>query len=855
MKKVFLTIFLTMVCLCPAIIDVDRINRYADKNASGLIELLEYAHPDTLPYYEFLLGNCSSSDLAILDAEYIEENVHLALKSRQLNYAKAYNDTIFMHFVLPYRMSQEPLEDWRERFYNELKPLVENIETIPEAAILVNLWCLEQMTYKPTHGRDQSAFTSIKRGYGRCEEMMIIYMAAARSVGIPVRSCSAPYWNFTDSNHAWIEVWTNDGWKYLGEPANSLNKTWFTKTAERATLITAKAFGNYQHPNVIKQENNVTTLSSIEHYTSSFMCNICVYDEFNEPIDGAVVYPMAVSFGGIFPMIELTTDSSGCCRIPLGKGSVLMIAGKDSLYAWQQLNNLSGVDTLITLKLSKENKIDADFRFLFPLPGSNPMGKEEPVFWEDKFDLMRENADLKRKNRLLNKKKTAEFARYYDIISNSTLQDSEYFDQREKFLSKADELADNTEAFLQVLSDADNNEKWVIKEMIKTWDIKDLCEIPDSLALRNIAIIYGENRSRFGLSDSLISEGCIARTWRSASPVQNGWQEEFYEIIRHLIDVEIELTVQNMINWIKENTEIDDDFVYTYYSVPLTPLEIIKMYYIPDFYQIKLLNAGLKLSGIPVRWQGQLEYYNEGSWMPALFEEKEEENNELVNFKINIFVDGKQVKAEPWDNFLVAALNPGGDLYPIWFDGENDSLAFSGKYLKEENESIHIEAAVRNGNGDAHVAIRPLLKDGQMVEINLISPREYLDITTKWERWTKENVKNIARENGSEKNKTIIIVMAKESSEPQIHTQRLILEKLDKIIEKKVDLIFYSEGRAITDIVPESIIQIGGENILEGELQLEDYPAVFLLNEENNIVFSSTGYNMGIADLLIRKLK
>ncbi|HAQ60838.1 TPA: hypothetical protein DCR49_02365, partial [Candidatus Delongbacteria bacterium] len=97
--------------------------------------------------------------------------------------------------------------------------------------------------------------------------MMIIYMAAARSVGIPVRSAGTSLWNFTDSNHAWIEVWTPEGWKYLGEPADQLNKTWFTKTTERASMITSMAFGYFKGEDVIEQKNNSTEISSIKYYT------------------------------------------------------------------------------------------------------------------------------------------------------------------------------------------------------------------------------------------------------------------------------------------------------------------------------------------------------------------------------------------------------------------------------------------------------------------------------------------------------------------------------------------------------------------------------------------------------------
>jgi hypothetical protein len=856
---IIITFLLFTTIILAADIDIERIYRYAGENAPELVDLLETAAPDTLPYYEFLLKNSSASDLAILTADYLKQNVHYALLSRTLKYAKSYDDQIFNHFVLPHRMSQEPLEEWRPEFYKELLPMIEDYEHIEEAAIIINIWCLEQMTYKPTHGRDQSAFTSIKRGFGRCEEMMIIYMCAARALGIPVRSCSAPYWNFTDSNHAWIEVWTPTGWKYLGEPASSLSKTWFTSTTQRATLITANAFGNYHHHNTIKQKDNVTTLCSIEFYTESYKCRITIIDENNEPVADALVMPMAVSFGGIWQMTSLITDENGSCSIPLGKGSTLLMAGKDSLAAWQMLTNLDGDDRDIVLTLTQNRQIDEEFLFLFPLPGSNPLDNEEPTFFDEKFDLMRENADLKRKTRLDSRKQTAEFARLYDAVYQKKPPDDEYFAERKSFLDKADELADNTPHFLQVLNKQDSAKNWIIMEMIKTWDIKDLCELPDSTAIADICDIFSANRYRFAASDSLFSAGCIARTWRSASPVQNAWQKKFYQYILPYFADEAETTFYNLNNWIELSTEIEEDFPWNYYSSPLTPPEILNLQIIPEFYRTKLLNSALKLAGVPVRWQGQLEYHNGLEWLAATSTATENTpESELKEFSLVITVDGENVLAEPYGNFLIASLENDGYLYPTWFDGENDSLAYKGKYRKTANEVIHIQVAIRNGNGDARVIIKPILDDDQQIAIDILTPREYLDISLDWKPDVLENIIDITGSQPFE-GKKIIMIRSKDDSEPQNHTTRFLSEKIDKFAELNARLYIYSENRSIRDLQNDERLQtaylLRGKPILSDIIAAENYPALFILDENNALIFSTTGYNMGIADLIIRKLK
>jgi hypothetical protein len=83
------------------------------------------------------------------------------------------------------------------------------------------------------------------RGLGRCEEEMIFFVCAARSVGIPARPCYTPWWTASDDNHAWVEAWAGDGWHYLGacEPEAELDRAWFTGPARRAGLVLSVAYG------------------------------------------------------------------------------------------------------------------------------------------------------------------------------------------------------------------------------------------------------------------------------------------------------------------------------------------------------------------------------------------------------------------------------------------------------------------------------------------------------------------------------------------------------------------------------------------------------------------------------------
>ena len=86
-----------------------------------------------------------------------------------------------------------------------------------EAAILeTNYWCAEEATYQATDDRTISAEAVYRNGIGRCGEESVFTVNALRSIGIPARQVYAHRWAHCDDNHAWVEVWCEGTWHFLG---------------------------------------------------------------------------------------------------------------------------------------------------------------------------------------------------------------------------------------------------------------------------------------------------------------------------------------------------------------------------------------------------------------------------------------------------------------------------------------------------------------------------------------------------------------------------------------------------------------------------------------------------------------
>ena len=155
------------------------------------------------------------------------------------------------------------MDSSRKVFYKELLPRLQGL-SLEKAILEVNHWCHEKVTYQSTDIRTISPLNAIKSAYGRCGEESTFTVTAMRAAGIPARQCYTPRWAHSDDNHAWVEVWVDDNWHYLGacEPEPELDVAWFSGPALRAMLVDSNAFGKYSgSEETIRAENKYTKIN------------------------------------------------------------------------------------------------------------------------------------------------------------------------------------------------------------------------------------------------------------------------------------------------------------------------------------------------------------------------------------------------------------------------------------------------------------------------------------------------------------------------------------------------------------------------------------------------------------------
>ena len=303
----------------------------------------------------FLYAYSPLIDLSFSGGDFLLENVRWAFQAREaMPWGKDIPEDIFRHFVLPVRGGKENLDTARIVFYKELKERVATCESMEKAALEVNHWCHEHVIYKPTNARTRSPLATMLTAYGRCGEESIFTLAALRAVGIPARQIYTPRWAHCDDNHAWIEVWVDGEWKYLGacEPEPRLNIAWFTLPVQRAMYVESEVFGKYNgQEEIVYVNESGSGVNVTSHYTRTAPTLVQVIDENGQPVVNAKVEYKIFNYGEFYPVVTLYSDVKGETSLTLGQGDMFVWASKGKKLGFGELS-VERQDTL-TVVLDK----------------------------------------------------------------------------------------------------------------------------------------------------------------------------------------------------------------------------------------------------------------------------------------------------------------------------------------------------------------------------------------------------------------------------------------------------------------------------------------------------------------------
>ncbi|MDR1865625.1 MAG: transglutaminase-like domain-containing protein [Bacteroidales bacterium] len=286
---------------------------------------------------EFLYAGMPLCDLVDYDGDFFLQQVNAAFRARDaFSWGKMIPDDVFRHFVLAYRVNNESLDSGRTVFFDALKERIRDM-SMYDAALEVNHWCHEKVTYRGTDGRTSSPLALVKTSWGRCGEESTFTVAALRAVSIPARQCYTPRWVHTDDNHAWVEVWIDGKWHYMGacEPEPELDVAWFTGPAKRAMMVHTNVFGLYGGP---EEKNAQTplyaTINLLGNYAATRRVAVRVTDVQDQPVEGATVKFKVYNYAELYPIAKGASAADGTASILSGNGDLVIWASKGNMYGY-----------------------------------------------------------------------------------------------------------------------------------------------------------------------------------------------------------------------------------------------------------------------------------------------------------------------------------------------------------------------------------------------------------------------------------------------------------------------------------------------------------------------------------------
>lgn len=804
---------------------------------------------------EFLYAYMPLSDLADYDGDFFLNQVRFAFQARDFfDWGKTIPEDIFRHFVLVYRVNNENLDSARMFIFNEIKDRIKGM-SMYDAALEVNHWCHEKVTYRPSDGRTSAPLATIRTAFGRCGEESTLTVTAMRAVGIPARQCYTPRWAHTDDNHAWVEVWVDGKWYFLGacEPDAELNMGWFAAPAKRTMMVHSNVFGKYKGNEEINFETNLYARANmLANYTETKKITVTVIDEKGTIVPDAEVKFKLYNYAEYYPLAVIKTDEKGKASLTTGLGDLLVWASKDGHFGYDIFDVREEEESLIVLKERKTPGVEYVEFFNIKPPvekAANHSVSQEKIELNNRRLLYEDslrNAYLKtfmtesEAKKIVNGNLTPD--QIWEIIHKSEGNYAEIV----KFINQHSEKEDGL----------------LLYDYLKSLSDKDLRDIS--------AITLEQHLTHYHPDDyplEVYLKGIISP--RIANEGVRPWRNYLAEKMPPLLEGEPSPAL--VMAWMEENFIVDPDA--NYFNCPISPQGVFELGYTdPRSFDIFFVAAcrSLNIPAYKDLATGLLYAYENGNWVnyPVKKDEAEKEQATLV-----IDYNGNpEVKPEYWIHYTIAK-EEDGDF--VTFDYENDERVASFPARLELEPGYYI-LSTGNRYSDGTILSRVEffnLNAGEtttkQIEIRPLEPREmnYGSIDLEYDVEIASGEKIKAKELLQAET---ILCFIDPSREPTKHVLKDIANYKEQFEKWGGKMLFMTPSDKVTvgfnstqwDLPKQSLFMedMDGRWIknITSSLDVEwkdNYPLVLIINSEGEITFKSEGYRIGTGELLYKTIQ
>ncbi len=211
-------------------------------------------------------------DIDSIKGDYLIENTEMAFEDWKQPFAKSISFEDFCENLLPYRISVEPLQNWRPYYKKYFKNLNDSIKEkgVEEAVSNITYDCNKWFT--STFNKEQrneplprlSALQLLFRKKGACEDYTGLGVFEARALGIAATEELVPYWATSSASHFFDVA--------ISSPKNVPFEQ--LSTAVATNFILPREPGKVLRLTYSKQTNVLANFTAKENIPSGFLRSI-----------------------------------------------------------------------------------------------------------------------------------------------------------------------------------------------------------------------------------------------------------------------------------------------------------------------------------------------------------------------------------------------------------------------------------------------------------------------------------------------------------------------------------------------------------------------------------------------------
>jgi hypothetical protein len=799
----------------------------------------------------FLYAYMPLSDLADYQGEFYLQHVKSSFEARAVfSWGKTIPELIFRHFVLPCRVNNENMDTARMVFYKELKPRIQQM-SMKEAALEVNHWCHEKVAYQGCDARTSGPLSTVKNALGRCGEESTFTVSALRSVGIPARQCYTPRWAHCDDNHAWVEVWVDGKWHFLGacEPEPDLDLGWFAAPSKRCMMVNTTVFGYYLgDEEVLQKDERFTKINLLANYAPVKTLFVKVINTANQAVDSAKVEFQLYNYAEFYPIAIKTTDKKGLTSLKTGYGDLLIWANKGNIYGYEKVT----VENKDTLTIVLDKKTGKDYTLNMDLTPPIPREIEVKVS-EQAREL--NNSRVKYEDSI---RKSYENT-FIDSVSAINIAKSNGLDveKTKKILQKSRGNGREIQSFI---NQTRYEYKHLCLPLLEAISEKDLHDVTVNVLFDHLYNAGIANKYDLTLNVNYIINPRIGD--EMIKPYKSYIQGVFAD--------KKDMNAGQIAEWIQTNIKIDN--TANYYRIPITPKAVLELGVSDAASRDLLFVAICRSLGIPARLDAATkipQYYNNKIWNNQVFEKTKDAKtstsylilkNDIANglikpeysthYTIEKFINGKYVSLDyEMDSRLKTfpcQLNlEAGDYLLVTGNRKQDGAVMASLRFFSLKPAQRFELPIKLRKSKQPAKILGKIRDN--IEFNDYNTHSII----RYQQLKSKNTVFVWLEPGKEPTKHAIEDISKLKTNFENWGGNIIL-----FLPKNINKSF--ENQLISDMPKQSLLA-NDKNVVLKEIEIitkskfaDNLPLIVVVNEKGEIIYLSNGYKIGIGEQLLK---